>query len=458
MSSTFGSQFNAGTYLRDFQHASRIFVDGNLRLAPKYGFLFHVAFDLNPSLTKRSVTQIQEFGKMAKSVTLPKYTIDVKKMNAYNRPSFVQNKVTYDPCTFVFHDDSAGTVRKFWYDYYSYYYRDSDYGDNGFYQIPHKYTSRRTQNWGYTPRGFNPISTSTSQYINAIRIYSFSQKRFACHILINPMISSFRMGEHNVSSTDTMTSEMTVSYETVLYTEGRVKESTVPGFLDLMYDKTPSPLTAAGGGTQSWLGPGGIMDAASDVVEDLSQGNVLGAAWDIYQTYKTNKNADLGKMALSELGNLGMNILNSQDPFGRISTPSISNLSGVVTGGLTALLDAGSGLLKGSNASKTDGGFLTSLFSSSATTNSTATNVFQVSELNTGVVSSNGDSVDSGSNLPGLSSLFDPFPAIEPTQVYDDWGSSPSTPTPDELPYGYDTNINDSGSSGISSDQETYDP
>jgi hypothetical protein len=36
------------TTVRNYQHATRIFRDGNFRLSPKYGFLFYVEFDFNP--------------------------------------------------------------------------------------------------------------------------------------------------------------------------------------------------------------------------------------------------------------------------------------------------------------------------------------------------------------------------------------------------------------------------
>ena len=40
--------------LRNYQHATRIFVDGDFRLSPKYNFLFYVEFDLNPLITNGS--------------------------------------------------------------------------------------------------------------------------------------------------------------------------------------------------------------------------------------------------------------------------------------------------------------------------------------------------------------------------------------------------------------------
>ena len=34
--------------LGDFQHASRLYIDNNMRLAPKFSHLFHVVLNINP--------------------------------------------------------------------------------------------------------------------------------------------------------------------------------------------------------------------------------------------------------------------------------------------------------------------------------------------------------------------------------------------------------------------------
>ena len=102
--------------------------------------------------------------------------MQVKNLNAYNRVNLVQTKLTYDPVTFKFHDDAADIIRRFWYDYYSFYYRDSDYQD-ATYQAPHKYNLRATDQWGYTPRADN--ESGDSQLIRSIQIFSFFQKTYA---------------------------------------------------------------------------------------------------------------------------------------------------------------------------------------------------------------------------------------------------------------------------------------
>jgi len=258
------------TVLRDYRHAARIFVDGNFRLSPKYNFLFYVEFDLNPLITNISNTTTQELGMIVKSVNLPKYTIGFKEHNAYNRKNYVQNNIKYDAVTISFHDDQSDTVRSFWYDYYSYYYRDPDYAD-ATYTAPTKYNSRQTFDWGYTPRpavGYNQSAANQPyQYIQAIRIYSLYQKNFSEYELINPIITSFKHGDHVNGEQGLMSHDMTVQFETVKYMTGYTTTGTVGGYIDLHYDNTPSPLTGSGGTQLIPDGMGGFSNAPSTITD-----------------------------------------------------------------------------------------------------------------------------------------------------------------------------------------------
>lgn len=64
---------------------------------------------------------------MAKRVDLPKFTMATKVLNSYNRKNVVQTNLNYDPINITFHDDAADLITTFWNDYYTFYYRDSDY-------------------------------------------------------------------------------------------------------------------------------------------------------------------------------------------------------------------------------------------------------------------------------------------------------------------------------------------
>ena len=266
------------TTLRDYRHAARIFTDDNFRLSPKYGFLFYVEFDFNPLITSVSNTAAQEMGMIVKSVNLPKYTVETKTHNAYNRKNIVQNSIKYDPITITFHDDQADNVRNFWYDYYSYFYRDPDYADATYTQ-PHKYENRPSFNWGYTPKpavGYNNANGHQPyQYIQAIRIYSLFQKNFSEYELINPIITSFKHGDHtNGEGTGTLQHEMSIQFETVKYYNGYVTSNNVGGFIDLHYDNTPSPIAPSQGTDLVDNGAGGYSHA-TDTITDLATVNII---------------------------------------------------------------------------------------------------------------------------------------------------------------------------------------
>jgi len=302
----FLTQVARGDTIKDYKHASRLFVDNNYELSPKYTWLFHVFFDLNPELTSVDQRQQIEAGMLVKVVDLPKFRIDTKVYNNYNRPHIAQSKMRYEDVNITFYDDSANIVRKLWFDYFSYYYRDMDnnYGDatgslNPVYLRNNKQVlgQRNLYNkFGYTPRKDSEIST---QYIQAIRIYSLHQKRFSEYTLLNPTILSYRHGTHQNGQDGTLENVMTIQYESVLYASGAAKVAR--GFADLHYDKSPSPLTVAGGGTNSILGPGGIVNALDEVISDGGNGKWGSSAFKAVRAYQTNKNVDFMNLAKGEL-------------------------------------------------------------------------------------------------------------------------------------------------------------
>lgn len=265
--------------LRDYRHAARIFTDDNFRLSPKYGFLFYVEFDFNPLITNVSNRSAQELGMIVKTATLPKYTIETKTHNAYNRKNIVQNSIKYDPVQIVFHDDQSDNVRNFWYDYYSYFFRDPDYADST-YSSPHKYQSRSSFDWGYSPRpavGYNNANGAQPyQYIQAIRIYSLYQKNFSEYQLVNPTITAFKHGEHQNGENNLLSHEMTVQFETVKYLTGYVTPNTVGGFVDLHYDTTPSPIAPRDGVDLVDNGQGGYSRAVDTITDLASVGPLFG--------------------------------------------------------------------------------------------------------------------------------------------------------------------------------------
>jgi hypothetical protein len=320
---SFAQQLGRGDNVKDYQHAARTFVDGLYRLAPKYQTLFHVFIDLNTTVASTDQNSQIEIGLMAKNVTLPKYTVQNKIYNAYNRKTINQERINYDPVTMVFHDDSQNIVRDFWYKYYQHHYRDSDH-QLSVYEQDHKYKQRQEQNWGFSPRTLS--FGKAENYINAIRIYSLHKKQFSSYILIRPTITSFQHGEHTAGEYTPMEHTMQIAYEAVQYETGPVSQGTVQGFNVIHYDNTPSPLTSIGGGTNSILGPGGLVEGAGDVVTNLQSGNLLGAALGAFRTSKNFKGADLRAIARGEFEQTAKDILRGQNTQSSIFVPTQASI------------------------------------------------------------------------------------------------------------------------------------
>lgn len=328
-----------GDAIHDWQHAAKLFVANNYELTPKSSYLYYVYFNLNPAVAKTPVpapsggsygmdsSQNQtELGMLVKQVSLPKFTVDTKTLNAYNRPHVVQTKLHYDPINIVFHDDSANRVRNFWYDYYTYYYRNSDTKNINLETAAHYELMypRFMPDWGYTIRNSGINNTYSLPYITSISIYSLFNKKFSEYVLYNPIIKSFAHGEHNASDgTGTMSHTMTIEYESVSYAYGSVTPNTVTGFGDTHYDKSPSPLLPLGGGTKSILGPGGVFSDLANVTNDVGSGNLGAAALSLARDKNGLSGASLSTMFKQDaLTSLNGTLLGN-NPFSGISIPGL---------------------------------------------------------------------------------------------------------------------------------------
>jgi hypothetical protein len=300
--------------IRDYQHAARTFVDGLYRLSPKLNNLFHVFIDVNQNIAGMDQLSQIETGLMAKQVQLPKFTVATKTHNAYNRKTIQQEKISYDPVTITFHDDSADVVRKFWYNYLTYYYRDSDYQvDN--YKDDSKYKQRQQQVWGYTPR---TDLAGNLPFISSIRIYSLHQKRFSSYYLIRPMINIFQHGQHTAGEYSPLEHTMTVNYEAVLYDTGPVSNGTVMGFDEVHYDNTSSPLRNLGA----------AIGGAENILRNLENGDLGSAVQNAVGEYNilTGSDAQIKQTPALDLSSIGENIMKGRNPLSSIFVPTSSTV------------------------------------------------------------------------------------------------------------------------------------
>ena len=320
----FGSDF-----LRDYTHASKTFRPNAYQNAPKFKFLFHVYFQLNPTGLPET-----NYGLLVKTVKLPSFTFDTSTLNQYNRKRIIQTKIKYDPINISFHDDNGNSIRKMWKGYYNYYYADGTKpqvifngargsattpqltGGGGFAGATDATYNSRTQyqpsitgneSWGYQGGTSDPTGQKIPFFKN-ITVFGFNQHNFVAYTLINPVITSFSHDTYDYAQGNgTMEHQMTVDYETVVYNEGPMDGKSpgnlVTGFGDeANYDRTLSPI-ARPGSNSNILGQGGLVDGVGGAIKDFTDGNYLRAIQAAGTTYNTFKNTNILNIAKSEVVN-----------------------------------------------------------------------------------------------------------------------------------------------------------
>ena len=351
---TFGQQFYRGftnvDALRDYTHASKVFTPNSFELKPRYKFLFHVSFTINneiPGLSGYLAANNQtQLSYVVKTVDLPKFTINNETLNQYNRKRVVQTKINYDPVTLTFHDDGGDNVRKMWYAYYNYYYKDAaqqylqpsptngSLGESankvvGFgYNARDIYSNQRigdVNDWGYIGEAYNDGSSNSSgklPFFRDIQITGFDQHKTATYVLINPLITNWSHDQYAYSEgSGVMQNTMTIAYETVKYYAGAVgqprPDQNIRGFADPShYDQTLSPISRPGS-RANFMGQGGLLDAAGGIIEDLTSGGplgVIGAVQKAGTAYNTFKGKNLQSIAVSEAVSLGNQVIRGAVP------------------------------------------------------------------------------------------------------------------------------------------------
>jgi hypothetical protein len=279
--------------MKDYQHASRLYIDDNFKLMPKQKFLFHVVFNTDETLFQNGFNSNEryELNMLVKQADLPKYGMNLEEKIQYNKKMYAATRIQYEPVNITFHDDHADTVNAFWKKYYEYNIADSigmnsdltitntkdDYYDFGDKRITTKF-------------GLDTPKQTKKPYLKGIEIFVLHKKRFTSMTLVNPVIGSF--SHDNLDQADgggVMNNVMQIFYETVIYKSGIVNKNNVPGFATIHYDNSPSPLTVLGGGTNSIFGPGGIVDGVGSVIRNVQTGNILGAILTASNTYNNAK-------------------------------------------------------------------------------------------------------------------------------------------------------------------------
>jgi hypothetical protein len=249
--------FSAKGSLGSWQHASRLYVDGNMRLAPKVKFLYHVVLNINPqaNIPALNNNNILEINLLAKTVDLPRYRTQVQSVHQYNRKKLIQTGVEYQPINIEFHDDNAGLTSLLWESYFRYYYADSTYSSSNGVGSPDTtaapYTKiEQSKNRVYGNSSQNSFAYGLDrpnkvQFFDSIQIFQLHPQNgeytFTSFTLVNPIIEVFEHDTMDQTASEFVLNRMTIGYEAVQYGRNILKEGSSPtGFADIHYDKQPS--------------------------------------------------------------------------------------------------------------------------------------------------------------------------------------------------------------------------
>lgn len=265
-------------YLRDYNTASQIFRTGVYRGSPKFKFLFHTYFDINPEAYDQGLNTGRNFGLEVRDAKLPSYSFKTAVLNQYNRKRIVQTKINYEEVTITFFDDNNNVINKLWEAYYKYYYADGNKPKVVFGSIPpggvpntqvgsggvtttnnsSTYNSRNiyddsitgNTDWGYIGETNKPGAASGKKvpFFKNITVFGFSPgNNFTAYTLVNPLITSFSHDTFNYDEgSGVMKNTMRLDYETVVYNYGNMgaadPSSIIKGFaLPESYDTRISP-------------------------------------------------------------------------------------------------------------------------------------------------------------------------------------------------------------------------
>jgi hypothetical protein len=361
----FGSQ-----YLRDYTHASKTFRPNSYENSPKFKFLFHTFFDINPEAYPQSTN----FGILVKEVRLPSYSFATTQLNQYNRKRIIQTKIRYEPIDITFHDDNGNNITKLWEAYYRYYYNDGSKPasvlpaqrgseverpqlfdgeitssiENYNYRDIYENSQNRNYDWGFSG-GNNVGSASTGvkvPFFRNITVFGLHQHNFTAYTLVNPVITNFSHDNYSYETGNgVLENKMTIDYETVVYNygslDGRDPATIVTGFgSELNYDRNPSPIMNPGANGTA-LGKGGLIDASGGFIEPSQSISSMGSSAMSNGVYNGTKFPNLTENEAINLTNQFTNAMNNKPtnrnaPFfipGANQTPGVLGLANAPTVG-----------------------------------------------------------------------------------------------------------------------------
>ena len=201
----------APIYLKDNAWANKLF---NRLREPKNKFNFICA--VFPTVIKGEI-HTKDFWHLVKTAEPPKPTFDTEIVDQYNKRRIIQKKITWDPITITFHDDSSSIVYSVLVDYMSYYYKEFSNTEPTDWNLDTVTNLVNGEDWGYR-------ANVLKYYFQNISLIWMSGGRGTRMRLIHPIITNIQFDQLDYADGSTPL-EIAVTFE---YEGVRVKSIDAP--------------------------------------------------------------------------------------------------------------------------------------------------------------------------------------------------------------------------------------
>jgi len=300
-------------FLRDYQHATRLYLDNGYQFVPKAAWIYYIEIKINPEIVNYtdSKNEFQKWyndyngaiGLLAKSVTMPKFTIENETINQYNKKTVIQKSIKYQSVSFTFHDDMSNATTNLWKSYYEYYFGDSN--EN----IASKYSNTKyNRHDGNNSFRYGLNNNQRAPFFTSFDVYQLFKSRYNFYRIVNPIIKEWSHSDLNQSEGNKLSeSTLIADYETVVYDTDLVKNKSTkeePGFYNQYYDKTPPILgiNRDSPSSPSFPGPQDIYPST-----DMISPGIMFAGVNPRNKARSNLNFNIAGQAGSFVSNLSSN-------------------------------------------------------------------------------------------------------------------------------------------------------
>lgn len=166
-----------------------------------------------------------------RTVDKPNVDLSQRELNQYNRKRYAYTKTEYKPVTLSIYDTVDNDPLAMWVEYFNYYFGDARAKSNmTMGTSPVDPTFDDSTGWGLRPL------VNQVQFFTKLNVYALYNREYTLTTYLNPKVNSIDWGNHDTSSNDLEDFRMTLSYETLQYSAGKI---TAPLARQFGFDASP---------------------------------------------------------------------------------------------------------------------------------------------------------------------------------------------------------------------------